>query len=45
MPLTGKVVLATVMSDGRTMPGKKLSTLKGRRGPIAPGPGGALLMR
>ena len=45
MPLTGKVVLVTAVSSGRTIPGRKLNVRNGRRGPIAPGPGGALLIK
>ena len=45
MPLTGNIVLATVTLSGRTTPDRKLKLVKGRRGPIEPGPGGALLMR
>src|SRR5262245_35405821 len=45
IPLMGNVVLITVIFEGNTIPGRKLSVRKGRRGPIAPGPGGALLIR
>ena len=40
-----QVVLKTLMLSGSTVPGTKLRVVKGRRGPIAPGPAGALLMR
>src|SRR6266852_4872062 len=45
MVLTGNVVLATFTPEGRTELGTKLIFLNGRRGPMAPGPGGALLIR
>src|SRR4030095_6377760 len=45
MVLTGNVELATVTSGGKTVSGTKLILGNGRRGPIAPGPGGALLIR
>src|SRR5438874_5700145 len=45
MVLTGNVVLTTFTPEGRTELGTKLIFLKGRRGPMAPGPGGALLIR
>src|SRR5689334_2993878 len=45
MPLTGNVVLLIAISVGRTIPGRKLNVRNGRRGPIAPGPAGALLIK
>src|SRR5437763_5693477 len=42
---TGKVVLTIERSLGKTVPGRKLILGNGRRGPMAPGPGGALLIR
>src|SRR5215831_1856376 len=45
MVLTGKIVLTAFTLDGKTVPGTKLIFGNGRRGPIGPAPGGALLMR
>src|SRR5713226_8216234 len=45
MVLTGNVVLTTFTSGGRVVSGTKEIFLNGRRGPMAPGPGGALLIR
>ena len=43
--LTGNVELATLTLDGNTVSGTKLILGNGLRGPIAPGPGGALLIK
>src|SRR5216684_8493086 len=48
MVLTGKVSLCTtavVLPGVNTVPGTKVSVLKGRRGPRGPGPGRVLLIR
>src|SRR6267378_4367634 len=48
MVLTGKVSLCTtaaVLLGVNTVPGTKVSVLKGRRGPRGPGPGRVLLIR
>jgi hypothetical protein len=36
MPLTGNVVLVTLMLFGNSTPCRKLKVVNGRRGPIAP---------
>src|SRR6185369_14990896 len=45
IPLTGNFVLTTAVPGGSSVPGRKLRVLNGRRGPMAPGPGCALLIR